>query len=100
MRWLCHKVYYFLASEKGVEFAMKCKDAAEQVDLGISKSKIGRFRFYLHISLCQACHNYAKTSSVLKAAVKSVLVQGQNQERIDNLNKELLAKYKGQNASK
>lgn len=93
LRGIWHDIYYFFATDKGVQFAMKCKDAAEQVDLGISKNRTGRFRYFLHITLCQGCRNYEKTSDTLKSAVKKTLEKNPKSDRLDRLNNELLKKY-------
>ena len=94
LRQLWHDIYYKLASQKGVEFAMKCKDAAEIVDLGSAPlSWSARLRLRLHLSLCQACQNYFETTQVLKKAMNDFIDQNKKSVPIDNLNKTLMAQY-------
>lgn len=49
-----------------VRAALTCQHAAETVDLGFSgRGLLYRLRFWLHLSLCQACKNYYTFSSKL-----------------------------------
>jgi hypothetical protein len=83
-----------LASERGVEFAMKCKEVAERIDLGeVSPTWIGRFRFRLHLSFCQACRNYSDASKALKRAVRELVLGSEKPLHLDRLNKELMEKH-------
>ena len=88
-----HDVYYFFAKEKGIKFALTCQDVAHQVDVGVSKSLIGRFRFYLHLSLCQGCKNYSKLTNALGVAIRTVVSANEKPDRMEQLNKDLLAKH-------
>lgn len=94
-----HDAYYFLASGKAVQFAMICKDVAEQVDVGASKTFGGRFRFYLHISLCQGCKNYLSLTNALRTAIQNTVFINEKPNRLDQLNSTLLAKHSITNKS-
>lgn len=95
-----HNTYYFFASDGGVKFAMTCKDVAEQVDIGISKTLTGRFRFFLHISLCQSCKNYLSLTNELRRAIRTVVSKGENPVHLEKLNSELLTKHSQVNTQK
>ena len=92
-RHLWHDAYYKFATENGVEFAMRCQDVAEIVDLGTAPlSLIKKFRFHLHLSLCQACRNYFDLTRALKKAV-GAMIASNSQEFVQNLNESLIKKY-------
>lgn len=93
LRKYWHDLYYYCVSDRGVEFAMTCKDVAEQVDLGVSKKSKSRIRFWLHISICQGCKNYLSTTQVLSDAVKKAILKKESPARIEKLNQELLEKH-------
>lgn len=88
-----HDIYYSIATERGVRYAMTCKDYAEQVDVGISKTLRGKLRFYLHQSLCQGCSNYANLTEALKVAIRTVVSEKEKNSRVQQLNNDLLEKY-------
>jgi hypothetical protein len=93
-----HEVYYSSVSEKGTEFAMRCKDAVEDIDMGTtSLSWIRRARLRLHLSLCQACHNYFKSSQALRRAMKDLIRNNNRPRQIRRLNKELIQKFSKKN---
>lgn len=93
IRHYWHDLYYAVSPDKGVDFAMKCKDAAEMIDLKkIPADFLGKARFYLHLSLCQACSNYFEASRALKQAVQNLV--GKNEaNHIKKLNEDLLKKH-------
>lgn len=88
-----HDTYYFFASSRGVRFAMTCKDVAEQVDVGIKKTVMGRFKFFLHISLCQGCKNYLILTNELRRAIRSLVSKNEKPGRLNQLNTELVRKH-------
>ena len=93
MRRYWHDLYYFLATDEAVEFAMRCQPVAEIVDLENKHASLkDRFRFYLHLSVCQACANYSNLSRVLKRAIVKVVSQSRATQ-IDQLNQRLIAKH-------
>lgn len=69
-----HDVYYFCAGVQGVEFAMRCRDVAHQIDQ--EKPRFGTLahsRMWLHLSLCQSCKYYFEFSRLLKKSALKVL---------------------------
>ena len=94
LRHFWHDLYYALASEGGVKFAMKCQDAAEIIDLGQEPSTfVGRMRFRLHMSLCQACRNYRDATKALRKAVRELAEKNSQGLHLDRLNQDLLRKF-------
>ena len=94
MRRIWHDIYYTLTFRAGVKFAMRCRDATALVDLGTQHESSGnRFRFRLHLSLCQACANYSNMSLALKKAIKDQISNPNNQLDLQKLNQDLLVKY-------
>jgi hypothetical protein len=93
-RHFWHEFYYLLSSKPGEEFAMKCKDVAEMIDLGQTPTAwLGMLRFRLHLSLCQGCRNYFRASAALKAAIRKMLDGGADADHMERLNSELLKKF-------
>jgi hypothetical protein len=94
LRHYWHHLYYAFSSRSGVEFAMRCKDVTEIVDLGKRPTTlIGRLRFRLHLSLCQACQNYFDTTQTLKEALRSFINKNKVPVQMDRLNEDLMKKY-------
>lgn len=93
LRHAWHNIYYKFAGEKATEFALRCQHVAEQVDLrSTTRNELDTFRFYLHLSVCQACTNYYKMSRGLNQALKKVLKK-ETQSRLTQINSELLRKH-------
>ena len=89
-----HDTFYSLATKKGVHFAMKCRDVTGIMDLEDVPSTLrGQFRFWLHISLCQACKNYLVISKELKKALQTRARFTQTKMDEDRLNESLLQKH-------
>lgn len=94
IRKIWHDIYYNFVSIKGVEFALHCKDVTHQVDLSNAKlSLIKRLRVYLHLSLCQACHNYYSFTKFLNSKIIKISKSKLNFEQIKKLNEKLLKQY-------
>lgn len=94
IRWLWHALYYTLAPKSAVSFAMTCKDVTHQIDLGLRPSTwLGKFRFRLHISLCQACAHYLKTTKVLRTLAQSAAQDMNHTDELKTLNQELIKKF-------
>jgi hypothetical protein len=95
IRHFWHDVYYSIFSNKGVDFAMTCREATEKIDLSDqSKTSHDKLRVSLHISLCQACNNYYKFSNLLKNALKKASsFHSDNKKNLEKLNKDLLKKF-------
>jgi hypothetical protein len=54
-----HDFYYAFPLPGKVDLALRCKDVADEVDLGFpSQAPTQVLRLFLHFSLCQACSNY------------------------------------------
>ena len=87
-----HGVFYKNASKERVEFALKCQDVTAGIDLHEKPSSIkGHFRYWLHLSLCQACKNYYDLSKVLSNAVKKT--PPTSIPNFETINKTLVEKY-------
>jgi hypothetical protein len=87
-------MFYHSATEGRIDFAMRCQHVAEAVDVGVKPPNLKNyFRFYLHLSLCQACKNYFDVSRTLRRAVLQMVRKNHRPAEIERLNKELLAKY-------
>ncbi len=92
LRRYWHNFYYFFAGDLGERFALTCREAAEHVDLGPTGKLSMRFRFILHVSLCQGCANYRRTAVALGQAIRSVVCSGDG-DRVSRLTKDLLRKH-------
>jgi hypothetical protein len=92
VRKIWHDIFYRNASDRRVDFALNCKEVTARMDLHEKPSTaLGHLRYWLHLSLCQACKNYHELSRVLSRAIKqSPPSSGTGLEKI---NKSLLAKY-------
>lgn len=90
-----HDIYYFWASKKGVDFALTCREATENIDLNDqAKTAQGKLRVKLHISLCQACNNYYSFSRSLSRALKKLVqARPKTDSDLDKLNNELVQKF-------
>ena len=94
LRHYWHEVYFSIFSESGVDFAVRCKDVTAHIDLrDRPKGVLGQFRFWLHLSLCQACDNYMKFSLVLGEKLREYSKLLNIKSDLDQLNKSLLEKY-------
>lgn len=94
LRYYWHETYYAVVSERGIEFAMSCKDVTERIDLGnMPTSFVDRLRFRLHLSLCQACLNYSNMSKALRRAVRELMKLGESPFNMEKLNQQLLKKF-------
>jgi len=92
LRQIWHDIYYHNSPKEFSEFAMRCRDVSSDIDLHKrSNTLIGRFRFWLHLSLCQACKNYYDLSKTLSKAVREKSKVSTFQ--VDDLNKQLLKKH-------
>ena len=96
-----HNLYYYLfGSKEGVNFAMTCKEATESADLGTSRDSLrNRFRYQLHLSICQTCKNYLVLTKVLRKAIRSLVQKNEKSGQVERLNDELLLKHVSKNDS-
>jgi hypothetical protein len=94
VRHYWHELYYKMASPAGVEFALRCKDVVEQIDLSDPPITWRKwFRIRLHLSFCQACNNYLRASQTLGRAVCETLKNSEAGFDVEKVNQELLKKY-------
>ncbi len=94
IRKIWHHSYYSIGSEGGVLFALRCKEVAEIVDLKEKNLSVAkRFRFFLHLSLCQSCKNYENLQIYLKALAKKAISKENPTIDLSKLNKTLLDKF-------
>lgn len=96
LRFIWHVFYYVLAPKKAVEYAMRCKDVTEKIDLADQiRTPQEQFRIKLHLSLCQACNNYKESSVILRNAIRIAWTQNFHSEtELVNLNQRLLNSFK------
>ena len=89
---LWHDVYYKFSGDRGIEFAMRCRDVATIIDMHEPpRTWLGRFRFRLHLSLCQACKNYYSVSVLLRTGLKKLIAKrNKGADNLERLNKTLL----------
>lgn len=94
IRNVWHAFFYKSASPRGIEFALSCQNVTSDIDLHRKPSTLmGYLRFWLHLSLCQACKNYYDFSKVLSVAVKRK--SRAQLTDLSKLNDSLLKKYAG-----
>lgn len=73
---------------------MRCKDVAARIDLGqIPSTGMERWRFLLHLSLCEACSNYSTITSFLKKVAGEVFPKPTDSAKMNQLNESLLEKF-------
>lgn len=86
-----HDIYYALAGDKAVSFALTCKETVLEADSKQgSKMSFKKIRFYLHLSLCQACKNYCNFSKMLKRQKNTVVDAAHTGEELIAFNQKLL----------
>lgn len=98
IRKIWHDLYYKKPSAEKVEFAMRCRDVAHQVDFqteGLSLKD--QFRFRLHLSLCQACHNYYMVSKFIRTKMHSFSKPEVRQVELDLLTQKLIEIHQQKN---
>lgn len=95
IRHYWHNIYFAITADKGADFAMTCKEVTEEIDLPSSDSNsLQKARVKLHVSLCQACHNYYSFSQILKKLTRKFFIsQKLDEKKIEQLNRKLLNKY-------
>ncbi len=94
MRKIWHDFYYRISGQPGAHFALRCRQVAEAVDLkGSERSLIEKFQIALHISLCQACHNYSEFSVGLQKKVQEIHHhRAPTSDEINKINQRLINK--------
>lgn len=94
LRHFWHEFYYSVFSQGGEEFALTCKQAVEHIELkNDSRSWRTWFRLRLHLSLCEMCSVYFRTSRALGKIVRGLVKKSEKSIHVEKLNQELLEKY-------
>ena len=71
IRKIWHDFFYRSANKKVIKFARSCQNVTADIDLQhIPIGVAGHFRFWLHLSLCQACKNYYDVSRAFSKALR------------------------------
>lgn len=97
LRHYWHEIYYFLAPEAAVRWALKCRDVTARMD--IEGRKTGGFRFWLHLSLCQACKNYFEVSEALARAAREYSTKAAAEIPLDAFNQRLIETHTNRRTS-
>ncbi len=95
-RKIAHRIYYFKASKRRDDFALRCNDVTGYIDLKEKPAKFSvRIRLWFHLSLCQACQNHQNLTEVLTTGVRKIAnLPPQNFDQdLAHLNEELLKKF-------
>ena len=101
LRKTWHDLYYAKATPRRIDFAMRCKAVVHQVDVKNKNFSLkNRFRFQLHLSLCQTCENYSNFSKILKNQLKLILRPPPPKDQLQRINQKLLQQYARKNQSK
>ncbi len=80
---------------------MRCQAVTERYDLGQQSETLSeRVRIQLHLSLCQACKDYALMSQALGTAVRKASVRADDKPNLDKLNDALLNRFGSAEQSK
>jgi hypothetical protein len=66
VRFFWHALFYLLAPARLKRYALTCREAVNEMNTTNTHS----LRVRLHLSLCQACTNYEKTSQWLRKNIK------------------------------
>ena len=96
LRRVWHDVYSVITLGLGFTFALRCKSVSALMDLGtVPQSGLAKFRFQLHLSLCQACTNYHATTLALRNAIREFAKAPGVGEAVDlnKLNFQLVQKF-------
>ncbi len=92
LRKIAHDLFFQNASDKQIEFTLTCRDVTSAIDLRHSPKSISdKFRFWVHLNICQACRNYHNVSTAFSKALRRN--PSQDPERLDLMTKALLEKY-------
>lgn len=94
LRHYWHEFYFKFSSPAGVEFAMRCKEVVEQIDIGDQPMTWRRwFRLKLHLSFCQQCNYYFRLSETLRRALRKTIHNSESKFDLEKVNQELLERY-------
>ncbi|MGZ3724308.1 MAG: hypothetical protein ACXWQQ_00820 [Pseudobdellovibrio sp.] len=92
LRQIWHDIFYALFKAWGEEFALTCREATLETDTQAGDSL--SFRYWLHLSVCQACKNYYDFSAFLSRKMKIQKVREMSPEAIEQFNKNLYVRIK------
>lgn len=99
IRKVWHDWFSANATKKQVAFALSCQDVTCEIDLRKKRETLReRFRFWLHLSFCQACKNYYEFSNALGRAVRKK--KPHEPVRIQEMNAALVEKYSSKDKSR
>ena len=95
LRKAWHDLYYKNASPRRVEFGLRCQNVTEWIDLRHKPESLpDRFRFALHLSLCQSCRTYHGLSQALSKAIRRFVKTKQASIDLPRYNQELVKRFK------
>ena len=90
-RKIWHDCYYAVGGKTAERLALTCREATDKTNHGDLKG----FRYWLHISVCQACKNYYSFSAFLRRQGPRFRVSA---AEITQLNKRLLKRFTSGNS--
>ena len=94
-RQIWHDIYYKVVGDDGVDFAMTCREVVEMTNVADKpRKKITTLRYYLHLSVCQACKNYSVFSNFIKKMLKNKFLIEPDAKHLNELNNQLLNSFK------
>lgn len=90
LRRYWHDLYYAVVSKRGEDLALHCRDAARLVNVSSEETDARtKLRLLLHLSLCQACSNYASFTRLLRDRLRA---PEPSPKQVERLNEELVKK--------
>lgn len=89
IRKLWHDLYYASSGDQGVWLALTCEEATRLTN---TSGRSG-LRYWLHLSVCQACKNYAEFSNLVRTYFKSKPVADIAADQLDKFNEKLKNTY-------
>lgn len=94
-RKIWHTLYYGLSGRAGASFALRCREVTRQTDLGETPAGgLGKLRYRLHLSLCQACANYSKFSIYLGENARIIMkLREPTSTEVERINMRMLREF-------
>lgn len=93
-RKIWHDLFYAAGGKAADRLALTCAEATSRTD----HSQLKGFRYWLHLSVCQACKNYYDFSRFLQKNIsKSIEV---SKQELTKLNNRLIAHFSKPTADK
>ena len=90
LRKIWHDIYYAVSGAAGDALALTCREATLATDV----APTNRFRYWLHLSVCQACQNYYDFSAFLNKNRNASDFKQMSPEEIKDFNRKLLASFR------